>query len=186
MTIALKDKKDNLPDINDKIRALQIQVIAVDGENLGILSRKEALRVAAESELDLVLLSDSGPEGAPIAKIMDFGKVLYEKKKKQSEAKKKQKVIQVKEIKLRPKIGEHDFQTKIKQGIEFILEGKHLKVTLMFRGREAQSKEELGNALFSRVEKAFEANGILDKLLKDKDAKVANFWSRIYYLKNAK
>lgn len=186
MTVALKDRKENLPDINDKIRALQIQVINVDGENLGIISRKEALRIAQEAEMDLVLLSETGPEGAPLAKIMDFGKIVYERKKKQVEAKKKQKVIQIKEIKLRPKIGEHDFQTKIKQGIDFLLDGKHLKITLMFRGREAYSKGELGDALFQRVEKAFDQHDILDKLVRDKDAKLGNFWSRIYYLKNIK
>jgi Translation initiation factor 3 (IF-3) len=81
VTLALKDKKENLPDINDRIRALQLQVIDVDGENLGVISRKEALRIALEKELDLVLLSETGPEGAPIAKIMDFGKIIYERKR---------------------------------------------------------------------------------------------------------
>lgn len=190
MTVAFKEKEnkknENMPVINEEIKALQIQVIGKDGENFGVLLRKDALKLAHEAELDLVLVSDTGSEGAAVAKIMDFGKILYEKKKKQSEAKKNQKVIQVKEIKLRPKIGEHDLQTKVKQGVEFLTEGKHLKVTLMFRGREAYSKEEFGKALFDRLEKAFDKSGILDKLVRDKDAKVGNFWSRIYYLKSGK
>ena len=88
---------------------------------------------------------------------MDFGKALYAKKKQQAEAKKSQKVIQVKEIKLRPKIGEHDYQTKINQAIDFLKDGKHLKVTLMFKGREAAMREERGEELFRKIDESFAA-----------------------------
>jgi len=182
----MKDRREKLPLVNEQIRVPNLQVIDQDGQNLGVLLRREALRLADDVELDLVLMSQQGGEGVPIAKIMDFGKVLYERKKRQAEAKKKQKVIQIKEVKLRPKIGEHDFQTKMKRGIEFLMAGKHLKITLMFRGRESFSKYELGAMLFKRVEKAFEEHEILDKLVREKDSRAGNFWSRIYYIKSAK
>ena len=82
------------------------------------------------------MIVESGKEGVPVVKIMDFGKALYEKKKKQHEAKKHQKLIQVKEVKISPKIGEHDFQTKMRQAMDFLNEGKRLKITLFFKGRE--------------------------------------------------
>src|SRR5689334_22882959 len=102
-----KDKKEVGPLLNEKIRAPRLQLIAEDGHNIGIVSRGEALKLAQEANLDLVIIADEGREGVPVAKIMDFGKSLYEKKKKQHDAKKHQKVIQVKEIKMGPKIGEH-------------------------------------------------------------------------------
>lgn len=186
VVVTLKDKREKLPPINEQIKALKVQVIKQDGENVGVIHRREALRLADEAELDLVLVADRGSEGVPIAKIMDFGKVLYDRKKKQAEAKKRQKVIQIKEVKFRPKIGEHDFQTKIKHGIEFLQAGKYLKITLMFRGREAYSKRELGASLFERIEKAFKEHEIFDKLVREKDSRAGNFWSRIYHLKNIK
>ena len=103
----MKERKDNSPLVNEKIRADRIQLITHDGQNLGLVSRGEALRAAEVAGLDLVVITEEGPDGYPIAKVMDFGKALYAKKKKQTEAKKHQKVIQVKEVKIRPKIGEH-------------------------------------------------------------------------------
>jgi len=182
----LKDKREKLPPTNDQIRATQVQVIDQDGENVGVISKREALRLADQAQLDLVLVAEKGSEGVPITKIMDFGKVLYERKKKQAEAKKRQKIVQVKEIKLRPKIGEHDFQTKINHGMEFLLAGKHLKITIMFRGREALSKYELSREMFDRIEKVFEEHELLEKLVKEKDSRAGNFWSRIYYMKSTK
>ena len=170
------------PLINEKIRFDKMQVISFDGKNLGVISRDEALRIARQAELDLVILAESGADGFPVAKVMDFGKVLYAKKKQQTEAKKHQKVIQIKELKLRPKIGEHDYQTKINQGIEFLKEGKHLKITLMFRGREAAMRDERGQVLFDKVQQSFEAAG-LTKLVQEKDSKAPQFWSRVYYMK---
>ena len=176
--------KESLPPVNQEIRANEVQLITQDGENIGVISRDQALKMAQEADLDLVLIAEKGGENVPVVKIMDFGKALYEKKKKQVEAKKRQKVIQIKEVKLRPKIGTHDYQTKMKRGIEFLLAGKHLKITLMFRGREIATKYERGTQLFERIEKTFEEHYILDKLVKEKDSRYGQFWSKIYYLKS--
>ena len=181
----MKDRRERriAPMINERIRAPHMQVIASDGENVGVLARTDALRMAENENLDLVLLSEGGSDGVPVVKIMDFGKALYEKKKKLAEAKKRQKVIQVKEIKFRPKIGAHDYETKMKRGIAFLKEGKHLKITLMFRGREMATKRERGQELFERVHQTFQEHGMLKDLVQEKDSKAGQFWSRIYYLK---
>lgn len=178
-----KKEQQQLPLINEKIRAPYVQVITHEGENLGVIPRGEAIRRAEAAGLDLVLISEEGREGAPVVKIMDFGKVLYEKKKKQAESKKHQKVIQVKEIKMSPKIGEHDYQTKIKQALQFLQEGKRVKITIFFKGREMVTKEERGNEMFDKINNSFEAAGILENLVQEKDAKLGQLWSRIYYLK---
>ena len=143
--VNFKEKKETGPQLNERIRAPRLQLIAEDGHNIGIVSRADALKLAHEASLDLVMIAEEGREGVPVAKIMDFGKSLYEKKKKQHEAKKHQKVIQVKEIKMAPKIGEHDFQTKMRQAIDFLKEGKRVKITLFFKGRENATKVERGN-----------------------------------------
>lgn len=160
-----------------------MQLITHTGENVGVVSRFDALRLAREVGLDLVLLADSGNEGVPVVKIMDFGKALYEKKKKQTEAKKHQKVILVKELKIRPKIGDHDYETKINQAVDFLEDGKRVKFTLCFRGREVMTKQERGDELFARIEKSLEDRGILENCLREKDSHAGQFWSRIYYLK---
>lgn len=182
MNVKPKKEAATSQPINDKIRFDRMQVISQDGSNLGILSRSEALNMARAANLDLVLLAAAGGDGMPVTKIMDFGKALYAKKKQAAEAKKSQKVIQVKEIKFRPKIGEHDFVTKMNQAIDFLKEGKHVKVTLMFRGREIAMKEERGQELFDKIAESFEQAG-LTKIFAEKDAKAGQLWSRIYYLK---
>jgi len=174
--------KEILPLINDKIPYIRLQVISFDGKNLGVISRDEALASARLAELDLVLLAEMGNEGFPVAKIMNFGKVLYAKKKQLAEARKNQKVIQIKEIKLRPKIGEHDYQTKLNQAIGFLKDGKHLKVTLMFKGREAAMRDERGEELFRKLHEGFEQAG-LTKYVQEKDMKTSQLWTRIYHLK---
>lgn len=184
----LKDTRDtragtsSAPLVNEKIRFDSMQVISADGQNLGVLRRDQALLAARQAELDLVLLAEDGALGVPVAKIMDFGKAIYAKKKKQSEAKKKQKVIKVKEIRIRPKIGEHDFQTKINQAVQFLQEGNKLKVTLEFRGREIATKVERGNELFDKVDTAFAERQVAN-LMHEKDAALGKYWSRIYYIK---
>lgn len=175
--------KDNLPLINQAIRADRVQLINQDGQNIGVVSRRDALSLAQEAGLDLVLLSEKGAEGYPVVKIMDFGKVLYAKKKKASEAKKKQKVIKIKEIKIRPKISDHDLQIKLKQAKDFLLEGKRVKVTLVFKGREVVNRNEVGNELFAKIDSNF-AQSDLKNLVTEKDMKLGLFWSRIYYLKS--
>ena len=181
--VSLKDKRENAPLINQQIRAENVQLITQNGENIGVVSRNQALRQAEEAGLDLVLIAQTGKDGIPVVKIMDFGKVLYEKKKKTLEAKKNQKVIQVKEVKINPKIGDHDYQTKIKQAVQFLNSGKRVKITLSFRGREVATKDARGSELFDKVQKSFEEHGFTNNLMQEQDAKVGKIWSRIYYLK---
>ena len=169
--------------INERIRAPMVQLIDQNGENIGIVSKNDALQRAIVASLDLVMIAERGKEGVPVTKIMDFGKSLYEKKKKLAEAKKHQKVIQVKEIKLSPKIGEHDYQTKIKQAADFLKDGKRVKITLFFRGRENATKHERGPALFARVEQSFNDSGFANNLAREGESTMGSTWSRIYYLK---
>lgn len=171
-----------LPLVNEKIRYESMQVITSDGENLGLLTREKALQAAHKADLDLVIVSDRGADGYPVARIMDFGKALYSKKKKQAEAKKNQKVIKVKEIRMSPKIGEHDYQTKITQGAEFLREGNKLKITLEFRGREMATKNERGAEMFEKIDQTL-AGFDLQGLAHEGDSKLGRYWSRIYYLK---
>lgn len=179
----MKPKNEtNSPLINEKIRFDKLQLITHEGNNMGVVSRDQAIKMAYAAGLDLVLIAENGGLGVPVAKIQDFGKVLYEKKKQQTEAKKNQKVIQIKELKMRPKISEHDYQTKINQAIEFLKDGKHLKVTLMFRGREAASLDGKGSEMFDKMTQSFIEAG-LSKIAQEKDSKTSQFWSRIYYLK---
>lgn len=178
----MNEKKEKSLPINEHIRVPRIQVITAEGENVGVISRDQALRMAQAADLDLVMVAESGSQGVPIAKIVDYGKILYEKKKKQAEAKKHQKVIQIKEIKIRPKIGDHDFKTKLKQGIQFLSEGKHLKITLMFRGREMATIKERGQEMFDKVQDYLAQNGF-DNLNVEKESKAGMNWSRIYTVK---
>lgn len=183
MRETLKSRKELVPPINENIRFEKVHLIDQLGENRGIVPIREALLVAREAGLDLVLLTESGSEGYPVTKVIDYGKMLYAKKKQQAEAKKHQKVIQIKEIKMRPKIGEHDYKTKINQGIEFLKDGKKLKITLMFRGREAAMKNERGQMIFDKISQSFEEADLGLDIVAEKDTKSGNMWSRIYYLK---
>lgn len=122
--------------INEKIRNKEIRVISKDGEQLGILQTKEALNMAEESELDLVMISPNAKP--PVCKIMDLGKFIYEQSKKEKEAKKKQKVINIKEIRVSLTIEENDIAIKAKKARKFLLDGDKVKVTVRFRGREMQ------------------------------------------------
>lgn len=180
------NKKEVFPLLNEKIRAPRLQVISEDGQNLGVVTRMEALKLAEMAGLDLVIIADEGREGAPVAKVMNFGKSLYEKKKKQHEAKKHQKVIQIKEIKMGPKIGEHDFQTKMRQAMDFLKENKRVKMTLFFKGRENATKLERGTELFNKIDGTLEEHGLLKNLIQEPDTRMGSFWSRIYFLKQAK
>lgn len=182
---AVPQPKETVYIANDKIKASRVQLITHTGQNIGVVTREEAQQMAFEAHLDLVLISE-GQDGVPIAKIMDLGKSLYERKKKQKDAKKNQKIIQIKEIKLRPKIGEHDYLTKLKQMIQFLKEGKRVKITLSFRGRENASKEERGGELFQKIFYSLQKEGFADNLVQEKDEISPKAWSRMYYLKNIK
>ncbi|MGB9667545.1 MAG: translation initiation factor IF-3 [Thermosulfidibacteraceae bacterium] len=119
---------------NEQIRFQEVRLIGPDGSQIGIISSKEALEKAREMGLDLVLVAPNA--NPPVCKIMDLGKYKYELKKKAKEAKKKQKIILVKELRLRPKIEEHDYKVKLKHAREFIEEGNKVRVVLRFKGRE--------------------------------------------------
>ncbi|MFQ5881609.1 MAG: translation initiation factor IF-3 [Candidatus Methylomirabilales bacterium] len=134
--------------VNERIRVREIRVISPDGAQLGIMSPEEALERARSLGLDLVEVAPQAKP--PVCRIMDYGKYRYEQSKKAREAKKRQTVIQIKEIKLRPKTDEHDFQFKARHVERFLRSGHKAKVTMMFRGREMVHTE-LGKRLLDRL-----------------------------------
>ena len=127
---------------------MQIRLVDEHGEMVGIVPRNEGLDMAAEAGLDLVEISPNAEP--PVCKILDFGKYKYEEQKKKNEAKKKQKVIEVKEVKFRPSIDDHDYEVKRRSMMKFIEEGDKVKVTMRFRGREL-AHQELGMDVLIRV-----------------------------------
>ena len=134
--------------MNEQITNPTVRLILADGENVGIVSTKEALRKAAEAELDLIEISAAGD--VPVCKLLDYGKYKYEQQKRKNEAKKKQKIVEIKEIKLTPNIGENDYQVKMRSVNRFLAEGNKVKFNLRFRGRE-MSYVNLGMAVLDRV-----------------------------------
>lgn len=184
MTQVGRQKRPDMPLANERIRFDEVQLIDQEGKNYGVLSRHDALRMAQDAHLDLVLIAERGGEGYPVVKIIDLGKMLYEKKKQQGEARKKQHVIQIKEVKIRPKIAEHDFQTKMRQVLRFLEEGKHARITLTFRGREMTMRDETGKALFDRIKRTLE-NASLDghTITQESETIAGGLWSRVYALK---
>ncbi|MFZ5484649.1 MAG: translation initiation factor IF-3 [Pseudomonadota bacterium] len=135
--------------INGEIDAPQVRLVAEDGEQLGVVSIREAMAKAEDAERDLVEIAPQAQP--PVCKIMDYGKYKYHEQKKQHEAKLKQKQIQVKEVKLRPRTDENDYQIKLRNMTRFLEEGDKVKVTLRFRGRE-MAHQEFGMAQLKRVE----------------------------------
>lgn len=136
------------PRINDEIRVPQVRLIDQHGEMQGVLSARDALIRAYDVGLDLVEISPNAVP--PVCKILDYGKYKYEQQKKANEARKKQKVVEIKEIKVRPNIDDHDYDVKMRQMKGFIAEGDKVKVTLRFRGRE-MAHQDLGVKLLDRV-----------------------------------
>ncbi|MDO8494089.1 MAG: translation initiation factor IF-3 [Deltaproteobacteria bacterium] len=134
--------------INHRIRVPEVRVIAADGSQAGVLQTRDALRMAQDAGLDLVEVSPQAKP--PVCKIMDFGKFKYEQDKLKREAKKKQTVVQVKEVKVRPATDQHDLETKLKHIRRFLSEGNKAKITVRFRGREMAHKE-LGRAMLNRM-----------------------------------
>jgi len=126
----------DLPQINERIRFPEIRVIDSDGSQVGIITPSEALRMAEEQELDLVLISETAKP--PVCKIMDYGKYKFEQEKKAREARKKQHTADVKEVKMRYKIDEHDYNVRVNQAQRFLKSGDKVKATVIFRGREIQ------------------------------------------------
>ncbi|HZT03848.1 MAG TPA: translation initiation factor IF-3 [Steroidobacteraceae bacterium] len=145
---------------NEDISAPQLRVIAADGSQAGVMSRSEALQMAAASELDLVEVSPTAEP--PVVRIMDYGKFLFEQNKKAHSAKRKQKQIQVKEVKFRPGTGEADYQIKLRNLVRFLTEGDKAKVTLRFRGRE-MVHQDIGRKLLDRVSTDLATYGVVEQ-----------------------
>ena len=130
------------------IEADQVRVVDADGEMVGVISKEEGLEIAYEAGLDLVEVSPNADP--PVCKVLDYGKYKYEAQKKANEARKKQKIIDIKEIKMRPGIDEHDYQVKMRSVRRFLDEGDKVKMTIRFRGRE-MAHQELGMKVLDRV-----------------------------------
>ena len=136
------------PRVNEQIEAEKVRVVNADGEMVGVISKEEGIEIAFEAGLDLVEVSPNADP--PVCKVLDYGKYKYEAQKKANEARKKQKVIDVKEIKMRPGIDEHDYQVKMRSVRRFLDEGDKVKMTIRFRGRE-MAHQELGMKVLDRV-----------------------------------
>ncbi|MGB7440302.1 MAG: translation initiation factor IF-3 [Coleofasciculaceae cyanobacterium] len=131
-----KRRQQNIPQINERIRFPKIRAIDTDGTQLGIISPQEGLRIAEEKGVDLVLVSDKADP--PVCRIMNYGKYKFEQEKKAREARKKQHTADVKEVKMRYKIEEHDYQVRVNHAERFLKSGDKVKATITFRGREIQ------------------------------------------------
>lgn len=159
----MRNIADKYIRINERIRVPQVRLIDTTGEQIGIVPTREALRMAIEKGFDLVEISPTAKP--PVCKIMDYGKYKYELNKKAKSAKKKQHIIQMKEMRLRPKIEEHDYQFKLKHIQEFLKEGNKVKVFVEFRGRE-MAHQELGHKIIQRLEEDLKDLGIIEQKAK--------------------
>lgn len=146
--------------INFRIRAREIRVIGAEGEQLGVMTVPDALKKAEEAGLDLVEVAPTA--APPVCRIIDFSRYKYEQEKKEKEAKKKQKVIHIKEVRLGPKIGEHDYQFKLRNLEEFLKRGDKVKISMMFRGRE-MAHVDLGRKILDRLASDISAIGEIEE-----------------------
>lgn len=137
--------------INEEIREREVRVIDADGTQLGILPTKEALRIAQEKELDLINIAPQAKP--PVCKILDYGKYRFEQTKRDKEAKKKQKIIEIKEVRLSPNIDDHDLETKVRAAVKFLQNGDKVKVSVRFRGRE-MTRTEVGRVVLEQFTKS--------------------------------
>lgn len=149
--------------INEEIRAREVRVISADGEQLGIMSSRDAYKLAQEAHMDLVEIAPTAKP--PVCRIMDYGKFRYEQQKREKEARKKQKTFDIKEVKLRPGIEEHDFNVKYKNAVRFLEDGDKVKVTIMFRGREL-SHPELGEVLLKKMAEQLKDIAVVERVPK--------------------
>ena len=148
--------KSKGPRYNNRITSSEVQVITTEGENLGVLNLQEAISKAKEEGLDLIEIAPNA--SPPVCKIMDMGKFKYDQQKKANKAKKKQKKIEIKEIKLRPVTEVHDYTFKIKNAQKFLSKGDKVKFTIRFKGRELQHSN-LGNVLMDKIKQDMESIG---------------------------
>lgn len=151
------------PRVNEQISVAEVRVVDADGEMVGVISVQEGIDLAMEVGLDLVEVSPNADP--PVCKILDYGKYKYEAQKKANEARKKQKVIAIKEIKMRPGIDEHDYQVKMKNVRRFIDDGDKVKMTIRFRGRE-MAHQDLGMNVLHRVRDEMEETAKVEQFPK--------------------
>ena len=152
-----------LPNINDRIQYAQLRVVDSDGTQLGVISRDEALAISQERDLDLVLVSEKADP--PVCRVMDYGKYKFEQEKKAKEAKKKSHQTEVKEVKMRYKIDQHDYDVRIGQAVRFLKAGDKVKCTVIFRGREIQHTA-LAETLLRRMAKDLEEQSEIQQIPK--------------------
>lgn len=146
--------------MNEQITAPEVRLIGQDGEQIGVVSIAQALQIAADADLDLVEVAPQAKP--PVCRIMDYGKYLFEEGKKAQAAKKKQKQVQVKELKFRPATDVGDYQVKLRNLLKFLAEGDRVKVTLRFRGRE-MAHQELGVQMLKRLENDVQEHGVVEQ-----------------------
>ena len=146
--------------INEQIRDREVRVIGTDGQQLGVMSSRDAQKLADEAELDLIKISPKAKP--PVCKIMDYGKFRYEQQKREKEAKKKQQTVEIKEIQLSCSIGDHDFQTKLNHAFRFLKDGNKVKVCVRFKGREMRHTE-IGMDVIMRFAEAASECAQIDK-----------------------
>lgn len=154
-------QRDTGPRVNDRIRSDSVRLIGAEGENLGVVTPERAMDLAADADLDLVEISPNADP--PVCKIMDFGKFKYETQKREAEARKKQKTIEIKEIKMRPGTDDHDFERKVTDAVKFLENGDKVKVTLRFRGRE-MAHQNLGREMLEKVVDNIEGIGKIESM----------------------
>lgn len=174
-------------NLNENIPFSKLQVISNDGENLGVLLRDVAVSLAESEGLDLVVVSENGSDGVPVAKIMNYSKKLYEEKKKLHNNKKKSGESQNKEIRISLKIGENDLKIKMNQCLRLLIEGCRVKVVLVMRGREKSLKDTLGvqtiERAFLMLEKMYQEKNLPKNLVYDQEKEGNDLLVRIFYLK---
>ncbi len=146
--------------VNEEIRAKEVRLIGPDGEQIGIKPFREALQMAADANLDLVNVAPTAKP--PVCRIMDYGKYRYEQQKKEKEARKNQKIVDVKEVRLSATIEEHDFQTKLRNVIKFLKDGDKVKCTIRFRGREI-THTDIGQRVLDRVASEVEDISVVER-----------------------
>ncbi|MDA5093905.1 translation initiation factor IF-3 [Aliiroseovarius sp. KMU-50] len=156
-------QRDTGPRVNERIRSPEIRLIGAEGENEGVVTPAHGMELAERAGLDLVEISPNA--NPPVCKIMDFGKFKYEQQKRESEARKKQTTIQVKEVKFRPNTDTHDYDVKMRNVVKFLEKGDKVKVTLRFRGRE-MAHQNLGRELLQRVAEDIKELGKVESMPK--------------------
>lgn len=158
--VVIIDNKKNAIEINEEIKDKEIRLIDSDGTMLGIVLTKDAMEMASQKNLDLVKISPNA--SPPVCKIEDYNKAMYEKAKREKEAKKNQKVVTIKEVRLSPKIDEHDLEVKIKSAYKFLSEGNKVKASIRFKGRQKKYMED-GQVVFDKFSEQLKDVGTVEK-----------------------